>query len=229
MVEIRGGKLLHEVARHAVAETARKLLTNRLIVNTSGNVSQRIGDHIAITPSARDYMHLAPEDICVVDLDGNAVDGKWLPSSELQLHLALYRDCPDCAAIVHTHSVHATAATMLTDELPAIHYQMCDLGGPVPVAPYATFGSPELAQSVLSAISGHTAVLMANHGSISYGPNLEKALARTVLLEWCAEVWLKARSAGAPHALNDQQLHDAAAQMKHYASARACHHCTPKT
>ncbi|MBL0375467.1 class II aldolase/adducin family protein [Rhizobium sp. KVB221] len=229
MAEIPTAKPLLEEARRSVAETARKLLTSRLIVNTSGNVSQRIGDLVAITPSARDYMQLAPEDICVVDLDGNRVDGKWLPSSELELHLALYRDCPDCAAIVHTHSVHATAATMLTDELPAIHYQMCDLGGAVPVAPYATFGSPELAQSVLSAIPGHTAVLMANHGSISYGPTLEKALARTVLLEWCAEVWLKAKSVGTPRALNDGQLREATDQMKRYSSARACYHCHPKT
>jgi len=110
---------------------------------------------------------------------------------------------------------------MLADELPAIHYQMCDLGGAVPVAPYATFGSVELAQSVLNTIPGHTAVLMANHGSLTVGPSLSKALSRSVLLEWCSEVWLKARSAGDPRGLSERQLNEAHEQMAHYGAARA--------
>lgn len=221
MVEIISSKVLLEDERKQVAQTALELLKTRLIVNTSGNASQRIGDLVAITPSARDYNSLGASDICLVDLEGNMVDGKWLPSSELQLHLALYNANADCQAVVHTHSVHATAASMLTDKLPAIHYQMSDLGGSIPVAPYETFGSMELVDSVLKTIPGYSAVLMANHGSISYGPNLSKALSRSVLLEWCAEVWMKAKMVGDPKVLSETQLKDAMAQMKHYAASRA--------
>jgi L-fuculose-phosphate aldolase len=225
MAKIASGVLLHHEIRQAVSDIARQLLETRLIINTSGNVSQRVGDHVVITPSARPYTDLTPEDICVVDLDGNSVDGRWLPSSELHLHLALYRHSSDCQSIVHTHSVHSTAASMLTKTLPAIHYQMCDLGGTVPAAPYATFGSDELVDSVIRTIPGHTAVLMENHGSISFGPTLGKALSRTVLLEWCSEVWLKAVSVAAPSCLTDDQLRLAKVQMARYASARETCSC----
>ncbi len=212
--------LLYKKKRSGVAKTALSLLNCGLVVNTSGNVSQRIGDHIIITPSGRAYDRLRPKDICVLDLDGNRVDGDLLPSSETPLHLALYNSDPAIQAIVHTHSVHATAVSTLVDVLPAIHYQMVDLGGEIPVAPYATFGSDELADSVLSVITGHTAVLMKNHGSISFADNLAKALARTITLEWCCEVWLKAATAGEPSTLNGAQLELAKQQMKEIAQAR---------
>mgnify|MGYP003442278361 CR=1 FL=1 len=225
MSNLGTGRVLHEEARRDVAAVACELVRSGLVVNTSGNVSLRIGDTIAITPSARAYETLQPADICLVDLTGAAVDGRWLPSSELALHLALYHANPDCQAIVHTHSVNATAVSMLVDTLPAIHYQMADLGGAVPVAPYATFGSPELAASVIQAIPNHTAALMQNHGSISYGPNLQKALARTVLLEWCAEVWLKASTLGKPRVLTEEQLDATRDQMSAYGRARAACTC----
>lgn len=215
--------VLHADERMRVAAVACELVTTRLVVNTSGNVSVRIGDCIAITPSAREYRSLEPADICLVDMSGDIIDARWLPSSELALHLALYNANSECQAIVHTHSVHATAVSMLVDALPAIHYQMADLGGAVPVAPYATFGSPELADAVIRTIPNHTAVLMQNHGSISFGPTLQKALARTVLLEWCAEVWLKAAAVGKPNLLTEEQLDAAYEQMSAYGKARgAC-------
>lgn len=223
MHSLSTGGILHEEERRRVAAVACELVTTRLVVNTSGNVSVRIGDCIAITPSAREYRSLEPADICVVDMSGDAVDSRWLPSSELALHLALYKANAECQAIVHTHSVHATAVSMLVEALPAIHYQMADLGGAVPVAPYATFGSPELAANVTRTIPNHTAVLMQNHGSISYGPTLQKALARTVLLEWCAEVWLKAAAVGKPNGLSEHQLEAAFEQMSSFGRARdAC-------
>ncbi len=225
MAHINSGKILHEFERQKVALIARKLQDTRLIVNTSGNVSIRIGNYVAITPSAKDYQLLEPSDICLLDMSGEIVEGKWLPSSETGLHLALYEQSDECQAIVHTHSIHSTAASMLTNELPSIHYQMADLGGAVPVAPYQVFGSPELAKSVTDTIKGHTAALMENHGSISFGPTVEKALSRTVLLEWCSEVWMKAISAGAPNVLTADQVEQAKVQMANYASARSKCEC----
>lgn len=211
----------HQDERLEVAATALSLRESGLVVNTSGNVSVRINDQVIITPSGRAYDSLAAEDICVLDLDGNWVDGEHLPSSETPLHLAVYNADPSIQAIVHTHSVHATAASTLVDTLPAIHYQMADLGGEIPVAPYATFGSAALANSVLSVLPGHNAVLMKNHGSITCASNLQKALARTITLEWCAEVWLKATAAGQPSTLDSDELKRVKQQMESIAEQRA--------
>ena len=212
--------LAHESVRQQVAETALSLLTTGLVVNTSGNASMRVADEVIITPSGTDYNSLTPEDICVINMDGQQVDGGRLPSSETPLHLAVYKSDPAIRAIVHTHSVHATAVSTLVDSLPAIHYQMVDLGGEIPVAPYATFGSIELAESVVGVLSGKTAALMKNHGSISVGESLHKALARTITLEWCCEVWLKATVAGEPSTLNSDQLAAALKQMQEIAGQR---------
>ena len=213
-------ELPHIDGRSAVAKTARSLHNSGLVVNTSGNVSERIGDQVIITPSGKAYEQLRPEDVCVIDLEGKWIDGEFLPSSETPLHLALYNSDPAIKAIVHTHSVHATAVSTLVDELPAIHYQMVDLGGKIPVAPYATFGSKELADSVMGVIAKHKAVLMKNHGAITFATTLEKALARTITLEWCCEVWLKAMMAGEPTTLTEQDLQLVAKQMQKIAEAR---------
>lgn len=210
----------HSTQRQQVADTALSLLETGLVVNTSGNASVRVDDDIIITPSTREYDSLQAEDICVIDLDGKMTDGRYLPSSETPLHLAIYNSRPDIHAIVHTHSVHATAVSTLVKELPAIHYQMVDLGGPVPVAPYETFGSHELAASVVGVLTERTAALMQNHGSITVADTLAKALARTIALEWCCEVWLKAITGGEPSTLNEAQMEAAKQQMESIARQR---------
>lgn len=212
--------IVHAELRQQVATTALSLLTTRLVVNTSGNVSIRIGEEIIITPSGKDYDCLTAQDICVITMDGDWVDGELLPSSETPLHIAIYRSDPEIKAIVHTHSVHATAVSTLVDALPAIHYQMVDLGGEIPVAPYATFGSAELAESVVGVLPGYKAALMKNHGSITVAKTIKKALDRAVNLEWCCEVWLKAATAGEPSTLSKEQLEQAKQQMKDIAEQR---------
>lgn len=210
----------HSAQRQQVADTALSLLETGLVVNTSGNASVRVGDEVVITPSTREYDSLQAEDICVINLDGEMTDGRYLASSETPLHLAIYNSRPDVQAIVHTHSVHATAVSTLVQELPAIHYQMVDLGGPVPVAPYETFGSHELAASVLGVLAGRTAAIMQNHGSITVADTLAKALARTIALEWCCEVWLKAVTAGKPSTLDAAQMEAAKQQIESIARQR---------
>lgn len=192
--------------RKRVAKTARNLLRSGLVVNTSGNVSVRVGDHVAITPSGTDYKSLDAADIVVIDVQGDPVSGDLLPSSETPLHLSIYASDPGVSAIVHTHSVFATAVSTLLNELPAIHYQIADLGGPVPVAPYRTFGTPELAASVTDAIRGRSAALMQNHGAVTVADTVEQALARSVTLEWLARVYLIATQSGAPSFIDDQEL-----------------------
>lgn len=209
-----------EAERQQVADTARKLLETGLVVNTSGNVSIRSADHIAITPSGCAYETLSARDIVVIDLQGDVVDGDLLPSSETPLHLALYAAKPDIGAIVHTHSVYATAVSALVKELPAIHYQVVTLGGPVPVTPYRTFGTPELAAAVTEAMQDRTAVLMQNHGATTIGNSLDEALARTITLEWLARVFLIASDAGSPSMIDSEELARVEAQMERLAKER---------
>ena len=212
--------MLYEAQRAEVAQTALGLLTTGLIVNTSGNVSIRMGEHVVITPSGRDYKSLTPRDIAVVDLKGNVVDGEMLPSSETPLHLAVYESNPEVGAIVHVHSVYATAVSTILDQLPAIHYQMTDLGGAVPVAPYRTFGTDELAEVTSQALQGRSAVIMKNHGSLTTANTLDKALGRCVTLEWCSKVYLKALSAGSPNILSAVEMALAQQQMDNFAAKR---------
>ena len=198
--------ILLEKERLQVAKTALSLLQTGLVVNTSGNVSIRIDDTVVITPSGLSYESLEARDIVVVDMEGKPVSGDLLPSSETPLHLSVYDSDPTIGAIVHTHSVYATAVSTLVKELPAIHYQISDLGGPVPVAPYQTFGSPELAESVTKTIRGRTAALMQNHGSLTVGENVDQALARTITLEWLCRVYLIASQSGTPSMIDDEEL-----------------------
>lgn len=212
--------MLHEKQRAEVAQTALDLLTTGLIVNTSGNVSIRMGEHVVITPSGRDYRLLTPRDIAVLDLKGDVVDAEMLPSSETPLHLAVYESNPDVTAIVHVHSVYATAVSTILDQLPTIHYQMTDLGGAVPVAPYRTFGTDELAEVTSRALQGRSAVIMKNHGSLTTADTLHKALGRCVTLEWCSKVYLKALSGGTPNILSADEMSLAQQQMESFAEKR---------
>lgn len=200
----RGETRLRE-ARRRVAAAAHKLAAEGLVIGTAGNVSERVGGAVAVTPTGTSLDAVAPDQIAVVDLDGGPLDGELEPTSELELHLGVYRRY-GAGAVVHTHATMATALSCVLDELPVVHYQMLLLGGSVRVAPYATFGSPELAQQTLDALEGRSAALMANHGAITYGPDLEAALDHTRLLEWACTVYWHAAAAGTPRALDAEQM-----------------------
>jgi L-fuculose-phosphate aldolase len=179
--------------RQLIADYGRRMTSDRLVVGTSGNLSIRVGDLVAVTPAGHAYDTLTPELVCVHRLDGSPVEGELAPTSELPFHQLIYQHT-DAAAVVHTHSVAATVVSTVTEELPTIHYILAVMGGPIRVAPYATFGSQELAGNVVAAIEGRSGVLLANHGAITYGPTIEVAYDRALYLEWVAEVWLRANS-----------------------------------
>ena len=190
-----------EPQREQVAAACRALAADGLVAGTSGNVSARAGDHVAISPTGGVLATLQAEHVAVVDLDGGHVAGDLAPSSELGLHLGVYRRF-DAGAVVHTHAPMATALACVFDELPCIHYEMLLLGGTVRVAPYRTFGTPELAAAVLDALEGRSAALMANHGTITFGGDLDGALRATSLLEWACTVYWRAQAVGTPHVLD---------------------------
>jgi len=202
-----------EAERALLVHHAGLLRPDGLVVGTAGNLSSRAGEIVAITPSSVDYDELEPGLICLVGIDGEIVEAKRPPSSELPMHLAVYRGT-GAGAIVHTHAPYATVLAAVVDELPAIHYVIADLGGPVRVAPYATFGTDELAESVMEALQGRTAVLLESHGTLTIGDSLEEAYSRSVLLEWLATLYYRAMLLGEPRLIETDEVGRVAERLR---------------
>jgi L-fuculose-phosphate aldolase len=200
-------------ARERLVAYSARLLEDGLAVGSAGNLSVRCGDLVAITPSGISYHELAPADIAVVALDGTEVDAPETPSSETPMHLAIYA-ATNCGAVAHTHSAEVIALSTVCDELPAIHYAITTLGGPVRVAPYVRFGSEGLASAAADALNGRRAAILRNHGAIAYGRGLAEAYDHALLLEWLAGVYRRARSYGEPRILSDSELAEVAAEAK---------------
>jgi L-fuculose-phosphate aldolase len=195
-----------ERERERVAAAAARLAADGRVTGTAGNVSERAGELVAVTPTGARLDAVKPADVAVVDLDGEQHDGELAPTSELGLHLGVYARY-DAGAVVHTHGPFATALGCVIDELPVVHYQMLALGGAVRVAPYATFGTPQLAELTLEALEGRSAALIANHGAIAHGSDLDIAVAQSELLEWACQLYWRAAAIGAPRTLEaDEQL-----------------------
>jgi L-fuculose-phosphate aldolase len=201
-----------EAAREQVAEACARLAKDGMVVGTAGNVSVRVDDHVVVTPTGGVFGSMEPEQMAVVDRSGVQVDGPLAPTSELALHLLLY-DRFDAGAVVHTHAPYATALSCVVDEVPAVHYSMLMFGGSLKVAPYATFGTEELARNVEQALDGRTACLMQNHGHVGFGHDLDYAVEASLMVEWACTVYWRARALGEPSALTDAQLQDVAAQV----------------
>ena len=182
------------------------------MLGTAGNLSVRCGEQVVVTPTGCVLEEVAAGEMAVVDLGGDTVEGPP-PTSELGLHLGVYRRFDWTGAVVHTHSPMATALGCVLRELPPIHYQMLSLGGAVRVAPYATFGSEQLHENVLEALEGHTAALMQNHGALTCGVSLDSAVEATFMLEWACSLYWHASQIGSPSVLSDEQLRDVAAQV----------------
>jgi L-fuculose-phosphate aldolase len=191
-----------------VAETCRELLATGLVRGTSGNVSvrDRATGAIAITPTGLTYPGMAADDVAVLGPDGDQLDGALKPTSELALHLAVYRDRPDVGAVVHTHSMFATTFAVLGEPVPPVHYLIVRAGESVPVAPYARYGTAELAESCVATLGAGFAVLLANHGVVAVGADLGAAMAVAEAVEYTAELAWRARQAGVPRLLDADRL-----------------------
>jgi L-fuculose-phosphate aldolase len=217
--------------RAELAAACRRVAEGGLVVGTAGNLSVRCGDgHVAVTPTGGVLGELTAEAMSVVDLDGNLVDGDLAPTSELPLHLGIYATTPEARSVAHAHALASTAVSCTHDELPAVHYTILQLGGPIRVAPYATFGSEELAAHVRTALRGRSAALMQNHGSVAHGRSVAEACERLELLEWQAELFSRAIALGTPRVLSDKELEDVilAALSKNYGTTQKIDKGTPE-
>ena len=189
--------LMYEEHRQKIVDVCLFMQQTGLVVGTAGNVSVRVDDHVIISPSGVPYDQMTAADVCVHDLAGEVVDAKLKPSSELPLHLTVY-ETTDAQAITHNHAPASTAMGLVVDEIPGSHYYSAMFGGLVRAAPYATFGTDELAHNVAEALKDRSGALMSNHGALTIGPNLDKALGLLQYLEYICEIQLRAMSTGLP-------------------------------
>ena len=208
--------------RAELVEGCRQMAASGLVIGTAGNVSARSGDLIAVTPTGARLATLTAHEIAIVDRAGALVDGPLEPTSELPLHLAVYEHA-DAGAVVHTHPPMATAVACVADELPCVHYALLTLGGNIRVARYATFGTDDLADSVIEALEGRKAALMGSHGAVTYGDDLRAAIDATELLEWACGVYVHACACGTPRVLAEDERREVAEAFATYGYTRTEH------
>jgi L-fuculose-phosphate aldolase len=210
--------MLLQQEREEVVFFGRKLITSNLTTGSGGNLSifNRQSGYIAIKPTGVDYFKMRPEDVVVMNLEGEIIDGYLKPSSEVSLHLGLLRARSDINAVVHTHQVYAATLACLNWEIPAVHYLVGFSGNKVPLALYATYGTPELAQNVIQAIGQYNACLMANHGIVTVGTTLSAAFNVAEELELVARLYYQSMCIGEPKILSDQEMEVVAKKFTTY-------------
>lgn len=201
--------MLLQKERELVVEYGKKMITEGLTQGTGGNVSvyNREEGLWCISPSGIDYFETAPEDVVVMDIEGNIVEGNCKPSSEMEMHRLIYMNFPQANAVFHCHSTYATALSILREDLPASNYLVADGGGNnVRCSEYATFGTREIGEAAVKAMQGRRACLLANHGQITFAGNLKSAFGVARMVEQCSQTYLIARAAGVPKILDDEEM-----------------------
>lgn len=194
-------------AAKRVVATSKKMVDRGFVVGTWGNVSTRIEEKFVITPSRMSYDKLSPEDMVIVDMYGNVIKGKWKPSIETPLHVAIYKARKDVNAIVHTHSIFASAVAVTRCGIPPIIEDLVQIvGGEVNIATYALPGTEELAGNAVKALSDKNAVLLANHGLIGVGRDLEEAFMICEIVEKSARIFIHSKVLGNPVILDREDI-----------------------
>ncbi len=200
-----------------IIAACRAMNASGLNQGMSGNISLRQGDGLLITPTSLDYDRMQPEDIVRLDAEGRP-QGRRRPSSEWRFHYDILRQRPDVAAVVHAHPIHATAIALHGRPIPAVHYMVAIAGGPeIRCAPYARFGTQALSDAALAALDGRMACLLAHHGLIALGRDLDQALWLAHEVETLARMYLASLAMGEPPRLPDAEIAGVRAAMQGYA------------
>jgi len=209
---------MFEKEKAQVLETALALKEYRLIALSGGNVSYRVDrNNILVTPSGMDYTHMTPGDICIVDPQGNLVEGERRISVDTEALLYIFEHMPEIGAIIHTHQVYATAVGVTEDVLPSVVTTLPNAAlGNVNVAPYSSAASLMMGIEVVNHLGGKRAVILKNHGVVTVGASLKEALYAAVYLEDAAKTYILAKSIGVPAILNDEQIQRAVEVFSDY-------------
>ena len=215
--------MILEKEREQVIEYSLKLLSEGLTNGTAGNVSifNREKGLVAISPTGVNYSELTPEMISIVDLEGKLIEG-LKPSSELEMHMILYRNREDVNAVIHTHPVYTTVLACLRQDLPAIDYMIAVTGATkVRCAEYASYGTKELAENAYKAMGSSLAVILANHGLTTAGKDIANAFNITVQVEYISNLYIKARNIGEPIILPDNEMNSMLERFKTYGQIKS--------
>ena len=215
--------MILEKEREQVIEYSLKLLSEGLTNGTAGNVSifNREEGLVAISPTGVSYSELTPEMISIVDLEGKLIEG-LKPSSELEMHMILYRNREDVNAVIHTHPVYTTVLACLRQDLPAIDYMIAVTGATkVRCAEYASYGTKELAENAYKAMGSSLAVILANHGLTTAGKDIANAFNITVQVEYISNLYIKARNIGEPIILPDKEMNSMLERFKTYGQIKS--------
>ena len=216
-------RLDDQALRHQVVTVARRMNGTGLNQGTSGNLSVRIEGGLLVTPSSLHYEQMEADDLVALDLSGHPLrERQRRPSSEWRLHADVLSCRPEAMAVLHCHPIHATALACHDRGIPAFHYMVAVAGGDeIRCASYATFGTKELSDNVVSALGQRTACLLARHGMVSLGKDLESALRVAVEVETLARMYLQALQVGEPPLLSAEQMKAVHAQFRglHYGQA----------
>jgi len=200
--------MLLEELREKVVEYGKKLIEKNLTTGTGGNISifHRESGLMLMSPSGIDYMETRANDVVVMNLIGDIVDGDRKPSSEYDLHRIFYLNREDISALVHTHSMYATTIACMNWDLPPVHYMVAVAGDNVRCAGYATFGTMELAENAYRAMENRKAVLLANHGMLAGANNLDQAFKIAEDIEFCCELYYRTKSLGEPVIIDQDEM-----------------------
>jgi len=214
--------MLMEKERRLLVEYGQKLITSGLTKGTGGNLSifSREEKLMAITPTGMDYFKTKVEDIVVMNLKGEIVDGNRMPSSEYEMHKIFYENRKDINAIIHTHTVYATTLACLNWDLPPVHYLVALAGQNVRCAKYATYGTKELAENALEAMKDRRAVILANHGLLAGANDLLNAFNIAEEIEYCSEIYCRVKSIGDPVILQKEEMDLMVEKFKTYGQKR---------
>ena len=217
--------MIMEEARNKIVEYGRKMSSDGLTPGTAGNISifdPQTG-YMAISPSGIAYDKTKKEDVVILDLHGNVIDGDKKPSSEHGLHAAFYRTDPEARAVVHTHSMYCTILSCMGEPLRAVHYAIAEAQcSEIPLVEYHTFGTPELADAAAKALRKKgRGLILQNHGMCAYGPSIESAYGLALTMEWCAQVQWHCMASGKMNILTDEQMQVAMEHYKTYGQVRA--------
>ena len=215
--------MILEKEREQVIEYSLKLLSEGLTNGTAGNVSifNREEGLVAISPTGVNYSELTPEMISIVDLEGKLIEG-LKPSSELEMHMILYRNREDVNAVIHTHPVYTTVLACLREDLPAIDYMIAVTGATkVRCAEYASYGTKELAENAYKAMGSSLAVILANHGLTTAGKDIANAFNITVQVEYISNLYIKAKNIGEPIILPDDEMNSMLERFKTYGQIKS--------
>ena len=215
--------MLMQKQREELVKYGRKLVEAGLTKGTGGNLSvfDREAGHMAITPSGIDFFEIREEDIVIMDLDGKVVEGNRTPSSEWEMHLLPYKNRTDMDAVIHAHTMYATVLACLHWNLPATHYMIAVAGKDVRCAEYATYGTHELAVNCLKAMEDRNAVFLANHGIVAGAKDLLNAFNVVEEIEYCSEIYVKAKGIGDPIILSDDEMELMAKKFKTYGQKKS--------